>query len=369
MDKMIQKLRVEPPAKFTGKENFEHFLKRFTNYMALTDDNYATIIMAIRGRTKTPFTSTDYTSIDARLGLNSGDTKKLSNALYYVLGSLLSDGPWMILDTTPEMNGFEAIWRLMDRFLHSTQMTAILLLVQIVTTKFNESDFETTFASWENYIMKFEESISKELYPEIKIGLLIAGTSGQLHDHLCLTCGDADDYAEVRNMVLNYVRHKHTTMPSSYSQQYSAPNYRDRDDPMEIGKIGKGGKGNYNQYSNRFCTYCKQSGHDYENCWKRLRAKGGPTSNTPWWTTPKGKGKGKYDYRTKGKGKGRGKGKKGDYKGKYRSKGKVNAIDYQGDDYDEGQAEEGQLHEDWYGDQWQDDYADEWGRGLLGPAR
>ena len=81
MDKMIQKLRVEPPAKFTGKENFEHFLKRFTNYMALTDDNYATSTVAIRGRAKTPFTVTDYTQTDARLGLTTGDTKKLSNAL------------------------------------------------------------------------------------------------------------------------------------------------------------------------------------------------------------------------------------------------------------------------------------------------
>ena len=48
------------------------------------------------------------------------------------------------------------------RLIAIKQMTSILLLVQIVLTRFNEKDFETTFSSWENNISKFEEAIGKE---------------------------------------------------------------------------------------------------------------------------------------------------------------------------------------------------------------
>ena len=51
-------------------------------------------------------------------------------------------------------------------------MTSILLLVQIVLTRFTEKDFETTFATWENNVNNFEEAIGKELYPEIKLDYL-----------------------------------------------------------------------------------------------------------------------------------------------------------------------------------------------------
>ena len=63
------------------------------------------------------------------------------------------------------MNGFEALRRILERYMQSKQMTSILLLVQIVLTHFNEKDFETTFAMWENNVNKFEQAIGKELYP------------------------------------------------------------------------------------------------------------------------------------------------------------------------------------------------------------
>ena len=114
------------------------------------------------------------------------------------------------------------------------------------------------------------------------------------------------------------------------------------------------GKGGGNYHNNKFCNYCKQSGHDYESCWKRQREKGaGSTTPGPtWWNSARPKGKGKGDYRPKGKGK-KGKGKKGDYKGKFgRQKGKVYGLDYSNED-------EGELYEydqEDYDDGWTQDY-------------
>ena len=82
-------------------------------------------------------------------------------------------------------------------------------LVTLVNTKFHDDkDFETKFSKWENDITKFERAIGKELYDEIKVGLLIAGTTGKLHDHLCLTTTDDINYNNIRTIVLNYLKTK-----------------------------------------------------------------------------------------------------------------------------------------------------------------
>ena len=40
----VIRLKIEPPAKFTGKENYDEFAKRFTNYVSLSDHHYATVM-------------------------------------------------------------------------------------------------------------------------------------------------------------------------------------------------------------------------------------------------------------------------------------------------------------------------------------
>ena len=54
MQNMIQKLRVDPPPKFTGTENFEGFYKRLCNYMSLNDENFGTIMIGLKDRIKNP---------------------------------------------------------------------------------------------------------------------------------------------------------------------------------------------------------------------------------------------------------------------------------------------------------------------------
>ena len=128
--------------------------------MSLTDENFGFIMTKIKDRQKHIFTCNDYDDCDTHLTLEAGTTSRMNRVLYYTLGSLAGDAAWLILDTTPEMNGVEALRRLIDRYMHSKQMKSILLLVQIVMAKFNENDFETTFSAWENNIIKFEEVIS-----------------------------------------------------------------------------------------------------------------------------------------------------------------------------------------------------------------
>ena len=38
------KLRIDPPAKFSGKDNYEEFSKKLRNYMCLSDLGYADLM-------------------------------------------------------------------------------------------------------------------------------------------------------------------------------------------------------------------------------------------------------------------------------------------------------------------------------------
>ena len=146
-----------------------------------------------------------------------------------------------ILDGVLDGSGFEALHRVHDRCAHSKQHTAILLLVKIVSTRFSEKEFGNVFTTWESDIVKFEEAIAKPLYEEVKIGLLVAGTTGRLHEHLCLTCGDSKSYEEVRDTVLNYTKHRNlgaTQLPgASSNRNYPSYNYNGPA-PMDIGAYG-----------------------------------------------------------------------------------------------------------------------------------
>ena len=136
-------------------------------------------------------------------------------------------------------------------------------LCTIVETKFNsEKDFETTFANWESEIAKFEFALQKDLYDEIKVGLLIAGTTGKLHDHLCFTLGDKVDYKAVRETVISYFKSKSLTTKRGYGGA----------EPMDIGALTTKGKPSWRPSTTsgkgkgsgkgRFCEYCKSTTHD-----------------------------------------------------------------------------------------------------------
>ena len=156
-----------------------------------------------------------------------------SLALYYILTSYLEGTAYLIVDQLDECNGYEAWRRLARRFLRSKTQSGLTTLISIVNTKFPEDNIEAVLSKWEKDITQFERAIQKPLYEEIKTGLLIGGTNGKLHDHLCLTCTELDDYDEVRAAVINYAKTKTLKIPSS--NNLKKEHYRD--DPMDIGNV------------------------------------------------------------------------------------------------------------------------------------
>ena len=69
---VLQKLKIEPPPKFTGKEDYERWFKRLTNYLSLSDENYRVIIEAIANHPKTPILPVPhYGDMEQNYGLGS----------------------------------------------------------------------------------------------------------------------------------------------------------------------------------------------------------------------------------------------------------------------------------------------------------
>ena len=45
------KLKIDPPSKFSGKDNYEEFAKKLRNYMCLLDLDYAELMFCQAGTT------------------------------------------------------------------------------------------------------------------------------------------------------------------------------------------------------------------------------------------------------------------------------------------------------------------------------
>ena len=291
---VLQKLKIEPPTKFNGRGDFDRWFKRLANYLSLSDEHYRLALDEIaKGPNRVIVPTPHYAEMDQAYGLTAGTTAVMSRSLYYILDGLLDDTspPYALLDSTMEHNGFDVIRKLCERYGKAKQIKSILLLVKIVTTRLDDSNFENAFATWESDVTKFELAIQKELYSEIKVGLLIAGTSGKLHEHLCLNVTDQMTYQDVKGIVLNYTKHRVTLANSSMQLQKGRPSH----DHMEVDALAA--------KQPKKCTYCGMQGHTEENCWKKHPQLRGSSGS---WQYPKGGHKG--DYRAKGKGKGKNKG-------------------------------------------------------------
>ena len=207
------KLRVDPPDKFTGKENFEEFHKRFRAYVLLADPALAYFIDdASRTNVTRPITYSDINAVDLKEPDGSdrrtpAQRQKLAHLLYYILTQSLREAPYMLLDTITDSNGPEA-WRLLvQRYAKNQAHLAMTTLLQLIGfTLPNDETAETKFAHWENEVVKFERLIGKPLYPEIKTGLVVKATGGKLHDHLCLTVHDLGNYKEVKDTIINFAK-------------------------------------------------------------------------------------------------------------------------------------------------------------------
>ena len=235
-------LKLPFPAKYSGttKENFDEWENKFRNYRALCENNHSDEMLWASQQT-TEITKGDLAQFDDDLSVDECWGRSL--ALYYILTSYLEGTAYLIVDQLDDCNGYEAWRRLAHRFLRSKTQSGLTTLISIANTKFPEDNIEAVLSKWEKDITQFERAIQKPLYEEIKTGLLIGGTNGKLHDHLCLTCTELDDYDEVRAAVINYAKTKTLKIPTSGGGSKKDYGY----DPMDIGNVqnknyeGKGG--------------------------------------------------------------------------------------------------------------------------------
>ena len=236
----LLKIKLDAPPRYNGTTEFETFAKKLTNYMSITNSFYGELMKDAASRA-TPITQGVVRTITDPNDASSqpGDAWKFATTLYYVLSNLTEGAAFVVIDQIDDNNGLEA-WRLLHvRFARTKTQTIITTLVNVINTKFDtDKDFESTFAKWESELQKFERGLGRPLYDEIKVGLLIAGTSGKLHDHLCFTTSQTTDYGQIREIVLNYVKTKQLAIHTRHTR---------RGDPMEVdaikGKNYKGGKG------------------------------------------------------------------------------------------------------------------------------
>ena len=153
-------MRIDPPSKFNGT-NFEEFNKKLRNYMCLSHLRYADLMRWATTKDR-PIDEALMVEQDVDEQIKEQDTTlRLSALFYYVLAGLVEGPAYTIVDQVSDANGFEAWPLLHHRFAKTKLQQAIMRLVTIVTTIFQENSVETTFAEWENEITKFEEAVGK----------------------------------------------------------------------------------------------------------------------------------------------------------------------------------------------------------------
>ena len=159
--------------------------------------------------------------------------------LYYTLMSLVQGSAYTILEQVEEENGCEAYRRLYLRYAKTKMQNAIMRIATIVNTRFHDTNFETTFTEWGSELHKIEVSLNSKIDDTIKIGILIAGTTGKLHDHLCLTLGDTISYDETRDVAL-WAHRAPKVVPDATSVRGTAPSRFLAHPPARKGEGGLG---------------------------------------------------------------------------------------------------------------------------------
>ena len=177
------KLKIEPPAKFSGgtKDNYEDFEKRLRTYLSLSDTRFPQILKWVVKR-GTPITedvlNTHLTTENIGEYQKVIIMKQMNPFLYYTLVSLIEGSAYTILEQVDEECGFEEDRKLYARFAKTKMQNAIMRMAAIINMKFNDNaNFETTFSDWEYEIHRFNESVDTKLQDEVKVGILIAGTT------------------------------------------------------------------------------------------------------------------------------------------------------------------------------------------------
>ena len=248
-------MRLQPPDKYDGETDFDRFSKLLRAYMGCQDRDYSDMLHHAE-TSQTPITQTELNVMNDNAvtrGREDGEFKVLNSRLYYVLISLTDKGAFTIVDNVEDSNGMEAWRRLCERYARTKRQKSVMSLVAIMGMKLpDDNTLENKFSQFETELDRYEKATGDELPQTAKIGILVAVTTGRLHEHLVLNMGDYTTYDQIRTVILNYTRSRRIT---------KKPNPNDPV-PMEIdGLFGKG-----KTKAKQFCTICQREGHWTSEC-------------------------------------------------------------------------------------------------------
>ena len=292
-------VKVREPDAYDGTGDYEEWSEKLMGYMALENpkylevmQNYESMPTAMTDEEMTMHYDDEFTEDDEKI-------LYLARKLYHMIQQLTTGPAYTVVRTVRDYNGFEAHRQLTKRYARTKSLTTISSLVSAVNTKFEEATFEQQLATWELHISDYERASGDVMNDKLKIALLVANTSGTLHQHLCLHVNAICTYMQVRDMIVNYLKTKTMTLQPTSSTKPS----RQEPTPMEVdalkaykgkgkGKWWKGkakggrdykgsakgdskGKGPPEEIyhgkgyapEQKWCDYCQRAGHSTDECW------------------------------------------------------------------------------------------------------
>ena len=193
----VSALKFPAPQSFSGDEQkFELFQNKLKSYLGLSNPNFKSLMNQARD-------SDDAIDWDV-LG---PDSKAMAVQLQNALIALTDGPPAKIVQKYPDTeNGFETWRRLCQRYSGPNRSRATGRMSTILNYQFNQSDFETSFETWEAEIEKYDTEQPVKFPDEIKIGLLTAKAPPQLRQYLMLNTDLQTPYDEIRKFVVSYFR-------------------------------------------------------------------------------------------------------------------------------------------------------------------
>ncbi len=207
----LQSLRLPEPPKYDGATDFEKWSKQIRTYLMCANVHYGEMMDYVQDRGS----AVDLGVLRAILneyqkhgGLEK-DFVQMNSTLYYLLMSHSEKSAFTIIDNVDQTNGLEAWRKLHERFAHTKRQRTVMSLAAVMKMQLpDDNSLEENFTMFERELDKFERATGDTLPETAKIGIVVAVTTGKLHDHLVLNMGGLDTYYKVRSTIMNYIKSK-----------------------------------------------------------------------------------------------------------------------------------------------------------------
>ena len=162
-----------------------------------------------------------------------------------MLISLTEKGAFTIVDNVQDSNGMEAWRKLSEHYARTNRQKSVMSLVAIMAmTLPDDNTLEAKFSQFEVELSRYERATGDDLPESARIGILVAVTTGRLHEHLVLNMNAGTTYDQIRATILNYTKSRKLTIKGSRQDLV----------PMDVDAIDKG-KGK-TKGSNKYRTIC-----------------------------------------------------------------------------------------------------------------